>query len=247
MKIWIGVVYSPRLYHYICDMIQKTFNIYCDESTHLENDGHPYMLYGYVSIASNQIKYCKEQIKAIKVKYGCTNELKWTNIHESTYEMYKELVDYFFMTDMNFRAVIVEKNQIDNTRPEYSFNEFYFRMYYQLLHHEVDLANNYNVYFDIKDTCSQRKLSKLKEILRYNASIQNFQFIRSHESVFVQMADVLMGAINYNLRIESGEIEGKVKAKRRIVDQINSHTSISLVKTSPLYAKKFNLFFISLK
>ena len=44
-------------------MIEKTFNIYCDESTHLEHDGHPYMLYGYVSIASNQIKICKEQME----------------------------------------------------------------------------------------------------------------------------------------------------------------------------------------
>lgn len=34
-------------------MTEKTFNIYCDESTHLEHDGYPYMLYGYVSIASD--------------------------------------------------------------------------------------------------------------------------------------------------------------------------------------------------
>ena len=34
------------------------------------------MLYGYVSIASNQIKICKEQIKAIKEKYDYTDELK---------------------------------------------------------------------------------------------------------------------------------------------------------------------------
>lgn len=57
-------------------MTEKTFNIYCDESTHLEHDGHPYMLYGYVSIASNQIKICKELIKAIKKKYDYTDELK---------------------------------------------------------------------------------------------------------------------------------------------------------------------------
>lgn len=35
------------------NMTEKTFNIYCDESTHLEHDGYPYMLYGYVSIASD--------------------------------------------------------------------------------------------------------------------------------------------------------------------------------------------------
>ena len=228
-------------------MVEKTFNIYCDESTHLEHDGHPYMLYGYISIASNQIKICKEQIKAIKAKHGYKGEFKWTNIHDKTFEMYKELVEYFFMTDMKFRAVIVDKSQIDETRPEYTFNDFYFRMYFQLLHHEIDLENMYNIYFDIKDTCNQGKLRKLKEILRWNASIKNFQFIRSHESFFLQLADVLMGAINYNLRKERGEIEGKVIAKQKIVEHINNHTNISLKRTSPLSAKKFNLFFITLK
>lgn len=228
-------------------MAEKTFNFYCDESTHLENDGHPYMVYGYVSIASNQIKMAKEQIKAIKAKHHFEGELKWTNVYEKTYPMYKEIVDYFFMTDMNFRAVIVKKSQIDNTRQEYTFNDFYFRMYFQLLHHDINLENKYNVYFDIKDTCSQQKLHKLQDILKWNAAIESFQFIRSHESSFMQICDVLMGAINYNLRKEAGDIEGKVVSKNKIVEQIKEHTNISLRSTSPLSAKKFNLFFISLK
>ena len=228
-------------------MVNKTFNIYCDESTHLINDGHPYMIFGYVSIASNQIKICKEQIKAIKAKYGYEGELKWTNIHDKTFNMYKEIVEYFFMTYMNFRAVIVDKSQIDEKREEYTFDDFYFRMYFQLLHHDINLGNLYNMYFDIKDTRSQKKLHKLRDILKWNASIGNFQFVRSHESIFMQIADILMGAINYNLRIEKGDIEGKVFAKKKIVDLINRHTEISLKKTSPLSAKKFNLFFISLK
>lgn len=228
-------------------MIEKTFNLYCDESTHLERDGQPYMLYGYVSIASNKIKMAKEQIKNIKLKYTFNGEFKWTNVHDTTYEMYNELLEYFFMIDMNFRAVIVDKSQIDNTREDYTFNDFYFRMYYQLLHNEMDLTANYNVYFDIKDTCSQKKLHKLKDILKYNSAIRNFQFIRSHESSFMQIADVLMGAINYNLRVEKGVLEGKSTAKRKLVDQVKKHSTISLECTSPLHAKKFNLFFIKLK
>lgn len=50
------------------------------------------------------------------------------------------------MTDMKFRVVIVDKSQIDETRPEYTFNDFYFRMYYQLLHHLTDMENEYNVF-----------------------------------------------------------------------------------------------------
>jgi hypothetical protein len=205
------------------------------------------MLLGCINVAYPQIKLVKEQIKAIKHKYNFNGELKWTNVHDATYPMYHELIEYFFMTDMKFRAVIVDKSKIDDSRPDYTFNDFYFRMYFQLLHQLTDLQYNYNVYFDIKDTCSTNKLDKLKDILRWNASIQNFQFIRSHESVFMQLADVLMGAINYNLRIQRGDIAGKVIAKRKIVSKIEQHANISLNATTPLTKKKFNLFFISLK
>jgi hypothetical protein len=63
----------------------------------------------------------------------------------------------------------------------------------------------------------------------------------------MQIADVLMGAINYNLRIKKEDILGKVIAKRKIVKKIEQHSNISLNATTPLSNKKFNLFFISLK
>ena len=228
-------------------MDNKTFNIYCDESTHLEHDGQPYMIYGYVSIAYNQMKGIKEGLKHIKLMHNHTSELKWTDVSDLTFPLYKDLIDYFFRTDMNFRAVIVDKSQIDNSRPEYSFNDFYFRMYFQLLHHKIDMESTYNIYFDIKDTCSQKKLHQLKEYLKWNASIRNFQFIKSHESTFLQMTDVIMGAINYHLRVERGKIEGKSIAKRKIVHLIQNHTKLSLQMPTSKSAQKFNLFFISLK
>ena len=56
-----------------------------------------------------------------------------------------------------------------------------------------------------------------------------------------------MGAINYNLRMECGNIKGSVIAKRKLIDKIKKHSNISLNCTTPLSRKKFNLFFISLK
>lgn len=173
--------------------------------------------------------------------------MKWTNISDKTFALYNEIVDYFFMTNMKFRAVIVDKSEIDNTRAEYSYNDFYFRMYYQLLHHQMDMDSTYNVYFDIKDTCSQRKLHKLAEILKYNSAIRDFNFVKSHQVHFIQLADILMGAINYHLRIQRGTIEGKVRAKRLIVEKIKRQTNLSLLCTTPLKNKKFNLFFINLQ
>ena len=109
----------------------------------------------------------------------------------------------------------------------------------------MDMDSTYNVYFDIKDTCSQRKLHKLAEILKYNSAIRDFNFVKSHQVHFIQMADILMGAINYHLRIQRGTIEGKVRAKRLIVEKIKKQTNLSLLCTTPLKNKKFYLFFIN--
>lgn len=227
--------------------MSKTFNLYCDESTHLIQDGHPYMLLSYISIAYPQIRLAKEEIKAIKRKFNYTEELKWTNVHSATYKVYAELVDWFFMNDLEFRAVVVDKSQIDEKRADYSFNDFYFRMYFQLLHTKVDFQNRYNVFLDIKDTCSGEKLEKMKKIMSYNSSIGTLQFIPSRESVFIQLADVLMGAINYNLRIQKGDVKGNVIAKLKLIEKIKRHSNISLNTTTPLSRNKFNLFFITLK
>lgn len=227
--------------------MSKTFNLYCDESTHLIHDGHPYMLLSYISIAYPQIRLAKEEIKAIKRKFNYTEELKWTNVHSATYKVYAELVDWFFMNDLEFRGVVVDKSQIDEKRADYSFNDFYFRMYFQLLHTKVDFQNRYNVFLDIKDTCSGEKLEKMKKIMSYNSSIGTLQFIPSRESVFIQLADVLMGAINYNLRIQKGDVKGNVIAKLKLIEKIKRHSNISLNTTTPLSRNKFNLFFITLK
>jgi hypothetical protein len=93
----------------------------------------------------------------------------------------------------------------------------------------------------------QEPLHKLAEILKYNSAIRDFNFVKSHQVHFIQLADILMGAINYHLRIQRGTIEGKVRAKRLIVEKIKRQTNLSLLCTTPLKNKKFNLFFINLQ
>lgn len=228
--------------------MNKTFNIYCDESTHLPNDGCPYMLLGYACVAYPLMKEAKKAVNDIKRKHDFTGEMKWSNVNKGTVSMYEELVEYFFRSNLKFRAVVVRKDEIDETRPEYTFNDFYFRMYYQLLHRPLqNEANMYNVYFDVKDTCSNLKLRKLKECLGYSVNVRNFQFIKSQESQFLQLADVLMGAINYNLRKLDGNIEGLSEAKMRIVDVVKRYSRLSLERSTYPDEDKFNLFFIKLK
>ena len=76
----------------------KTFNIYCDESTHLQYDAKPFMLISYVSSAYPQIKQHNQHIKMLKEKHRFKGEIKWSNVSKAQYPFYAELIDYFFAT-----------------------------------------------------------------------------------------------------------------------------------------------------
>jgi len=197
--------------------MSKTFNLYCDESTHLENDHQPYMLIAYVGTAYNQLKQHKKAISELKKKHNFKGEIKWSNVSNAKHLFYNELIEYFFATDLFFRAIIIRKEQIKNNQTGDTFDDFYFKMYYQLLHHKVNMENTYNIYIDIKDTRSHKKIKKLRDIIKYNASIRNLQAIHSYESSLMQLADLIMGAINYRLRGYN-----KVIAKNNLIEKIEA-------------------------
>lgn len=222
--------------------MNKLFNLYCDESTHLQNDGMPYMMIAYIRSPYNEIEQHKEYLKFLKAKHKFKGETKWTSVSAGQYLYYADLIDYFFSTDLCFRSIIVDKSQINENCPEFSYDDFYFKMYYQLIHHKVDLGYHYNIYIDIKDTRSNKKLAKLHEILKLNTSIKNCQFMRSHESSLMQLTDLIMGAINYKLRGYN-----RVIAKNKIIEKIEQHSKVPITRSTPKHADKFNLFFIDLK
>ena len=221
----------------------KTFNFYCDESCHLENDNFPYMLIGYVSSAYNQVKLHTEKIKQLKKEYHIPYELKWNHLSKSAMELYKKLIDYFFDTDLQYRAIVIDKNQLKHQQFQQTHNDFYYKMYYQLIQKKLSPEYNYNIYLDIKDTRSAQKVNGLKDYLNNNfVSIRNLQNIRSYESELMQLADIMTGALSYYLRKEN-----KVIAKNKIVDRIAQHAGQALNQSSPRSEQKFNLFFIDLK
>ena len=221
----------------------KTFNFYCDESCHLENDKMPFMVISYISCAYNQVKLHQNNIKALKEKHSFKNEIKWSSLSKSKYNFYVDLVEYFFANDLQFRAIVVPKEKIKNDQHIQSFDDFYYKMYYQLLNHKIDMEHKYNIYLDIKDTLSASKAKKLKEILNIKySSINNLQNIHSHESILMQLTDVLMGAITYHLRGLN-----KVTAKNKIIEKIQKHTELPLTNSTSKDFEKFNLFFIDLK
>ncbi len=222
--------------------MSKTFNIYCDESCHIEHDHKPFMFLGSISVAYNQVKLHTENIKEIKAKHHFYGEIKWTNVSKSKFHFYMELVEYFFATDLKFRTVGVDKSRINNEAFGSTYDDFYYKMYYYLLNHNLNSLYNYNVYLDIKDTLSAYKVNKLKDILNTKFGVfRNIQNIRSNESLLMQLTDFIMGAISYHHNNEAKTNQAKV----HIIRKIQHHSGDNLQRTN--YSDKLNLFFIELQ
>lgn len=221
--------------------MKKTFNVYCDESCHLENDHKPYMFLGYISCAYPQVDIHSGFIRDLKKKHNFYAEIKWNKVSKSKLKFYIELIDYFFSTDLRFRAIGVDKSQIRCRDFNKSYDDLYYTMYYYLLNN-INTQYTYNVYLDIKDTLSAYKVEKLKHILNVKFGVfRNVQNIRSNESLLLQLADFIIGAISYNKNVDPKSNE----AKRIILDRIKKHCDVDLGTTN--YNDKLNLFFIELR
>jgi hypothetical protein len=220
----------------------KTFNLYCDESCHLENDNKNYMLLAYICVPYNQLNYHKKNLKKLRKEYDFNVELKWTKVSKSKFSFYEELIEYFFGSDLFFRAIIINKEKFDSSVWG-TFDDFYYKMYYQLIYHKLDTLCTYNIYLDIKDTLSAKKVKKLKEILQSQYGIiHNLQNIHSKESDFIQLTDFIMGAVSYSLRnLQTSPI------KTMLVNRLKKLANHDFMSSTSTQEEKFNLFFIELK
>lgn len=222
--------------------MSKTYNIYCDESCHLENDHKRFMFLGALTSGINELKFHNQNIKELKSKHNFYGEIKWSNVSKSKFNFYLDLIDYFFYSNLHFRCIGIDKSKIRNDDFGQTYDDFYYKMYYSLLNHKIDSQSIYNVYLDIKDSLSAYKVQKLKEILNIKYGVfRNIQNIRSHESLLIQLSDFLMGAVSY-MNNDSNQFN---LTKVHLIKKIETLAAINLNSTN--YSDKFNLFFIDLK
>lgn len=224
----------------------KRINIFCDETCHLEKDHRPSMGFGAISCPQAKLKFYSNGIQRIKKQHGLDEnlEIKWTKVSPAKLSFYKELIDFFLdKPDLEFRALIIpDKSKLDHQKYGSNHDDYYFKMYYQLIHTLLDPSLKYNIFLDIKDTRSHDKVQKLGEFLRaskqdFNKSIlENIQTIRSHESQLLQICDLLLGAICAANRLETHS-----QAKIELINHIRNKTNYSLVKSTLLREKKINI------
>lgn len=228
-------------------MVATLYNVYCDESCHLENDGIPVMALGAVWCKKEDFKILAEKLKAIKLKHHLSPhfEIKWTKISPAKKDFYEDLIHYFFAENkLHFRTVIIpEKNKLDHATFQQSHDDWYYKMYFLLLREILNPLANYHIYIDQKDTRGTAKVEKLREVLSHNiydfdkTIIKKIQQIRSNEVVMMQLADLLTGAMTYFYRGLSSS-----KTKNSLIQLIQTASHHTLLKNTLPKENKFNLF-----
>ena len=225
----------------------QVYNVYSDESCHLEHDSQQVMILGAVWCPLEKSKEIAVRLREIKVKHGLKSnfEIKWSKVSKAKIQFYLDLVDYFFdHADLHFRALIIpDKTKLDHDRFEQTHDVWYYKMYFNLLKVILNPNNAYRFYIDIKDTRGGEKIAKLKNVLSnsvYDISgtiIERMQIVRSHEVEIIQLADLLIGALSYlNRGLEKSE------GKKAVIDRIRKRSGYSLNKSTLFLENKFNIF-----
>lgn len=212
----------------------KTFNIFCDESCHLEHDGFKSMVLGCLMVDHAETKRISEAIKAIKSRHGVypMNEIKSTKVSYNKIDMYLELIGLFIKEHcLKFRCVIIpDKSILDHSFFSQTQNEFYYKMFFLALKELISCDNVYNIYFDLMDKYENDRLKILKAYLCKHMQIKEncikYQLIRSYESQLMQMTDILIGAVSYKTRNGLNDT-AKAKLIRELETKLNMDISLT--------------------
>ena len=223
------------------------YNIYCDESCHLQRNEEKVMVLGALVCSKSRRLEASRRIREIKIAHGFNPsfEIKMNKISPSKEHFYLDLLDYFFDNDdLQFRSVVIpDKTLLHHDDFRQTHDGFYYKMLFNLLKILLAPKNTYHIYIDRKDNHSGEKARELHQVLcdsRYDFQrdiIQKVQPIHSHESDLLQLCDLLTGILAYVHRNLSGSI-----AKLALIDRMRRRSGYILLKNTLLKEHKVNLF-----
>ncbi|TRW97059.1 DUF3800 domain-containing protein [Flavobacterium gawalongense] len=228
--------------------MNNKYDFYIDESCHLENDHIPVMCIGYIKVPMQQYIQLKGEFNQILERNNQHSELKWNKFSNARTELYKELVDFFFRTPLEFRCILVKYKERLNHKDfnQGSHDNFYYKMIYFLLRPNESNGNEYRVFIDVKDTRGREKLKKINEVFdieyKRKTPFVQFQHLHSHDNVFFQLADFFIGAITYKSRVVLEDIKNPIPSKMDFIKYLEQKSGFNLEEGTEPWETKFNIF-----
>lgn len=254
----------------------KKIHIYSDESRHKNERflllSGLWIEEEKIRLARNEIKLLRhkhgyQNSKGQYVEF--IGEFKWQKISKKYFHIYRELVDIFFdwiEKDVARYCCMLVDTQNPLVKQHGNINkDGYFKLLYQLYLHNSKIPAIYKIFPDsisnptkranlpkldsCLDTGFQKKFSPLlnpNNQVGVKGFVNNITPVDSHFSDFIQMVDVIMGAIGYlqnGLFRKPGAKKAKVALMKYIFEKIALSGAIKIEGKKYYIAKstKFNI------
>lgn len=186
-------------------------NIYCDEGS---INSARYMLIGGLWVPWETEQSMRDALKSVRNSHRLTAEMKWTKISKSKLGAYLDYVDVFWkFPQVRFNCIVIDTHELDYKKFHRGDKELgFYKFYFLLISRNLDPENTYWLYTDARNNRKSSRLDVLSLVTnnwwQKKANVKPLRKIEpraSHGEEFIQLADVLLGAVAYswNQRIGS--------------------------------------------
>jgi len=225
----------------------KDINIYADESS-IDNPSAAYMVIGAVFLDRKMVPVIKKEISKIQKEFFINGELKWIKTSAKVLDFYRKLFSYLFSLDdkvFSYKCIVIKKEEVNYEKYHEGDKELaFYKFYYELLKNKLDEGQNYYIFLDFKPSKSKDRVRRIGEFLtmvNQGIKIKHIQAYSSDDNIFIQLADILSGAVGYDRNYEKNSAN-KVELIKIIANAIGKE---NLSFCSSLKGdKRFNIFCI---
>ncbi len=168
-------------------------------------------------------------------------EFKWYKVGLSNIDYYKEFIEKFVIYNNSFHALIYDKHGKDLHKS--------WGAYYTYFEHSRRLIKKYvskneRIYIIADADTKPEGNTSYEEQMGDVHTVINTEMLKSQKSVFLQMVDVLTGAICYDFRKERGRGEARDKNKLDLLvfikEKVNLKTFVPKIEGREDYIEVHN-------
>ncbi len=187
----------------------RKIELFCDESRQTNSR---YMVYGGMIINSAQMPSLDQQFSDFRQQNRMFAELKWTKLSRQKFSEYTSFLDIYFSNihRIYFKSLVIDTSKFDHRQfnknnPEVGFYKFYYIFLLHSFGPYLRPTDKVIIHLDERGSTTY-KLSTLAAILNnglhkknpaLDHPISNIEAMDSKASSYMQIADILMGAVGY--------------------------------------------------
>jgi hypothetical protein len=158
------------------------------------------MAIGSLWLPRSQKSETNEALKKLRREIGLHGEIKWSKVSRAKLSQYKQIIDFFFDRELDFRVIVIDHSRIDYETFHDGDRELgFYKFYYQALIKWINPEDQYLILLDFKQNRGSDRYGTLRRVIENSFPGADFVLdltvIDSSESSLAQLTDLLTGAV----------------------------------------------------